>query len=112
MPLQDSEPSSVTPQSGTKRKRTLSESSHTGEPVRSPDYWFEDGNIVLQAENTQFRIHKGILARHSSVFKDMVGIPQPSTSEEDLVEGCPLVRLSDAAKDWTNVLSIIYDYNA
>lgn len=38
--------------------------------VRS-DIWQFDGNVVLQAENIQFRVHKSVLAANSVVFKDM-----------------------------------------
>ncbi|KDR86000.1 hypothetical protein GALMADRAFT_235186 [Galerina marginata CBS 339.88] len=40
----------------------------------------------------------------------MFNIPQPET--EPLFEGCPLVHLSDAPKDWENIFSILYDNNA
>ncbi|KAJ7246387.1 hypothetical protein C8J57DRAFT_989782, partial [Mycena rebaudengoi] len=46
----------------------------TGTPkpmVRSEDYWFADGTVILQVESTQFRLYKGILSQHSSVFHDM-----------------------------------------
>ncbi|KAJ7494261.1 hypothetical protein B0H11DRAFT_2190590 [Mycena galericulata] len=52
--------------------------------------WFEDGNIVIQAGNSQFRVYRGILAARSSVFQDMLSFPQPPDSE--LFEGCPLTR--------------------
>ncbi|KAJ7083468.1 hypothetical protein C8R44DRAFT_992026 [Mycena epipterygia] len=53
----------------TKRKRTDEDSGI--EPVRS-DIWFDDGNIVVQAEDTQFRIYRGTLCSHSEVLKHMV----------------------------------------
>ena len=39
--------------------------------VRRSDLWKEDGNVVLQAGNTQFRVHRSMLADHSPVFKDI-----------------------------------------
>ncbi|KAJ6519013.1 hypothetical protein C8R45DRAFT_1204281 [Mycena sanguinolenta] len=45
--------------------------------TRSIDRWFNDGSVVLQAGNTQFRVHWGVLAPHSSVFRDMRGRPKP-----------------------------------
>ncbi|KDR86013.1 hypothetical protein GALMADRAFT_49237, partial [Galerina marginata CBS 339.88] len=80
------------------------------EPLKSADYWFDDGNVILQAENTQFRVHRGNISRHSQVFRDMFSLPQPE--KEPLFEGCPLVHVSDAPQDWENIFSILYDHNA
>jgi len=77
--------------------------------VTRSEYWLDDGNIVLQAENVQFRVHRSVLARQSGVFKDMFGMPQPLQSEEPTVDGCPVVCLSDAADDVEAVLAIFYD---
>jgi hypothetical protein len=59
--------------------------------------WHGDGSVVLQAGNTQFRVHWGVLALHSSVFHDMEELPQPQ--EQLTVEGCPIVELSDEPDD-------------
>ncbi|KAF7351396.1 hypothetical protein MSAN_01571300 [Mycena sanguinolenta] len=64
------------------------------------------GDIILQAESTQFRVNRDILAQQSSVFKDMFGVPLPA--DEPTVEGCPIVRVSDTAKDWEHLLELLY----
>ena len=69
--------------------------------------WFDDGSIVLQAESTQFRVYRGILAANSPVFKDMFSLPQPNG--EELVEGCPVVTLHDSAVDMGHFLRSIHD---
>ncbi|KZP10321.1 hypothetical protein FIBSPDRAFT_838656 [Athelia psychrophila] len=74
-------------------------------PTRSQSLWLEDGNVVIQAEATQFKVYRGLLALHSPIFKDMFALPQPPSGEQ-LVEGC-LVRLSDAAADVSIVLETI-----
>jgi len=76
--------------------------------TRSPDYWFEDGSIILQAESTQFRVHKSLLARHSAVFKDMFEVPRPADGEP-LVEGCLVVHLSVTAEDVEHMICSLYD---
>jgi len=78
------------------------------ELTRSPDYWFDDGSIILEAESTQFRVHRTMLARHSSVFRDMFEIPQPAHGEP-VVEGCLVVHLSDSAEDIKHMLCSLYD---
>ncbi|KAJ6584638.1 hypothetical protein B0H19DRAFT_924925 [Mycena capillaripes] len=75
--------------------------------VRSSEYWFEDGNIVLQVNSTQFRLTKSMLAMHSSVFRDMFTMPLPAN--ESTVENCPVVVLTgDSPHDWTLFLGVMY----
>jgi hypothetical protein len=69
--------------------------------------WFDDGNIVLEAELTQFRVYRGILSAHSAIFKDMFALAQ--SSGEGYVEGCPVVHLSDSAEDVRIVLEVLHD---
>ncbi|KZP17860.1 hypothetical protein FIBSPDRAFT_933786, partial [Athelia psychrophila] len=69
--------------------------------------WFEDGNIVLEAEKVQFKVYKGILAANSAIFRDMFAIAQ--AQGEELVDGCPLVHLGDKSQDLAHVLEALYD---
>ncbi|KAJ7070062.1 hypothetical protein C8F01DRAFT_1227129 [Mycena amicta] len=86
-----------------KRQRTDSEVDLT----RCSDFWFDDGNIIIQVENTQFRVNIGVVSMHSAVFRDMFTIPLPA--DEPLLEGCPVVVLSgDSAEDWVHLLQAIY----
>ncbi|KAJ7246362.1 hypothetical protein C8J57DRAFT_1476047 [Mycena rebaudengoi] len=93
-----------------KRRRTENiDATETSEQpiIRSTDHWFDDGNIILQIQSTQFRLYKGILSLHSSVFRDMFSIPLPP--DEPMIEGCPMVTLSgDTVQDWTHLLSVMH----
>ncbi|KAK7050721.1 BTB domain-containing protein [Favolaschia claudopus] len=71
--------------------------------------WFADGTLVLQAENTIFRVYPGLLATASPVFKDMLAFPQPHDGPK--YEGCPLVQLHDSASDVAHFLKAIIFYN-
>ena len=88
-----------------KRQRT---DEGSPDAVRS-DIWFDDGNIVLQAENVQFRFFKGILAAYSPFFRDAFAIPQPMHNSEGTVEGCPVMKLPDSAADVEYMLSFILE---
>ncbi|KAJ7366529.1 hypothetical protein DFH08DRAFT_169699 [Mycena albidolilacea] len=91
----------------TKRRRTDDADTPATPLVRSTEYWFDDGNIILQVESTQFRVAKSVLSRHSSVFRDMLMMPLPA--DEPTVENCPVVVLSgDTAQDWTLFLEAMY----
>ncbi|KZP11464.1 hypothetical protein FIBSPDRAFT_837642 [Athelia psychrophila] len=92
-----------------KRKRTEEDGSNSA-PISVLSVWFEDGNVILEAENTKFKVHRGILAANSPVFHDMFSLPQPS-SGENFVEGCPVVHLSDSGMDVMHILQAIYRPN-
>ncbi|CAA7266005.1 unnamed protein product [Cyclocybe aegerita] len=71
--------------------------------------WLEDGNVILQAEDVQFRVHRSMLVRHSPIFRDMFSIPQPQNPQDSDPDGCPVIVLSDSADDVGQVLAIFYD---
>ena len=78
---------------------------------RDSEVWFEDGNVVVIAQNTAFRFHKSVLSLHSPVFRDLFSVPQPSPAggkAEELLEGCSVVRVSDTSYDFRELLRAIY----
>ncbi|KAJ7753403.1 hypothetical protein DFH07DRAFT_941300 [Mycena maculata] len=85
----------------------MEDDAERSDPHRVEELWFEDGSIVIQAGNSQFRVHRGILAARSPVFQDMLSFPQPPDAE--LVDGCPIVRLHDSATDVTAFLKAIFE---
>jgi hypothetical protein len=93
-----------------KRARVDTDGEVTGpnaNPTRHPDLWFDDGSVVLKAENTLFRVHRTTLSTHSTVFSDMFGIPHPPGQDE--IEGCPVVKLPDLANDVGYLLKALYN---
>nr|GAT56153.1 predicted protein [Mycena chlorophos] len=88
-------------------KRARVDDDAPSTPTRS-DIWHYDGSVVLQAANTQFRVHWSVLTMHSSVFKDMYSVPQPDVAGPT-VENCPVVELHDDPQDLEYVLKALYD---
>lgn len=93
---------------------------------RHNDLWFYDGSLVCRAENTLFRVHMSLLARHSVCFEDMLAIPQPEeeldektgfdlSQERDWKAGnrakarIPVIVLHDAAEDVEYLLKALID---
>ncbi|KAJ3540716.1 hypothetical protein NM688_g6189 [Phlebia brevispora] len=76
-----------------------------------PEFYLDDGNVVLIAGDTRFRVHKSILALNSAVFCDMVSLAQPPSpsEDEDLFDGCPMIQLSDEAEDLAVILRLMYN---
>lgn len=68
------------------------------QPERS-SIWFEDGNVVLEAENVQFKVHKSILGKRSAVLRAILDAEQPAGQ---------IIRLEDSSMDILHFLSIVY----
>ncbi|KAI0769014.1 hypothetical protein BD413DRAFT_478486 [Trametes elegans] len=83
--------------------------SARGEP------WFEDGNIVLLAEDSAseeviaFRVHRGVLARHSEVFQSMFELATPIPDDAEVSDGCPVVRMHDRPAELSALIRALYD---
>ncbi|CDO73028.1 hypothetical protein BN946_scf185007.g82 [Trametes cinnabarina] len=74
--------------------------------LKDPDYWFEDGNLVIisahhrpRANPIAFRVHRGVLLHHSAKLLNLLG---PILSKEKrshggkTLAGCPAVHFSDS----------------
>lgn len=72
--------------------------------------WFEDGNIILVTEDQQtaFKIHRGVVARYSEIFKGMFELPQPDALT-DSDEGCQVVAMYDNSIELSRLVKAIYD---
>ncbi|KAJ7133458.1 hypothetical protein C8R44DRAFT_730611 [Mycena epipterygia] len=81
------------------------------ELFRSTEFWFDDGTVVLQVENTLYRVYRGLLSSRSTVFHDTFSIPQP-VEERTEIEGCPVVQLHDKSEDFTRFLKALHHYGS
>ena len=69
--------------------------------------WFDDGNTFLVAEQTSFKVHRGVLAKHSEVFQGLFRIPQPVDAEQH--DGIPVINMTDKPGDLAVFLAALYD---
>lgn len=75
--------------------------------LHSDDLWLEDGNVILATGKVAFKVHRGQLARHSDIFRDLFMIPQPD--DQPKLEDCSVVELHDSPSDLTFLLRALYD---
>ncbi|KLO08384.1 hypothetical protein SCHPADRAFT_610352 [Schizopora paradoxa] len=86
--------------------------------------WFPDGNVVLSTDTFLFKVHKSLLAVHSSVFRDMFELPNVGHgssnpegsggsdfgSASELYEGVPMVTLAgDKGEDVVHLLRAVFE---
>ncbi|KLO07733.1 hypothetical protein SCHPADRAFT_1001440 [Schizopora paradoxa] len=111
----------------SKRARTSSTSGDTNRMEfeeltklkRRENMWFEDGNIVLATDVHLYCVHRGVLARNSTFFKEMLELPNVGNTSNSEVgsiengdswEGKPLVRMvGDRDEDVYHILMALYD---
>ncbi|KAJ3512106.1 hypothetical protein NMY22_g15434 [Coprinellus aureogranulatus] len=75
-------------------------------PTRSTEFWFEDGSIVLQAGNVQFKVYRELLARRSPILASL--FQQPPLPDEATIDGCRVVQLQDAFEDLIHAFRVMY----
>ena len=62
--------------------------------------------IVRSSDKVNFRIHKSVLAISSPFFEDLLSLPQPP--DDELIDGLPVVQLSEDASILSNLVSFLY----
>lgn len=81
---------------------------YPGGRTRSVEIRFEDGNLVLRTPTKEYSLHRGILSAHSTVPRDILKIPQPQ--DQEVVEGCPVVDVTDSVEQWDTPLAVMYGF--
>jgi len=84
------------------------------EIIKSSVIYYSNGDIVILSlpdkKNvvTAHKVDKIFLARSSLVFEGMLTIP--SSDEEEIYDGVPMVRFHDEAKYLGSFLKALYDF--
>ena len=66
-----------------------------------------NADIIIQScDSINFRVHKSVLSLSSPFFGDMFSLPQPS--DQEAVDGLPVVRLSEDAEVLNCLLTMFY----
>ena len=77
--------------------------------------WFDDGNIVVYTDDgdsgtiVAFKVHRGVLARHSEIFQSMFELPPPMGEEMEMVDGCQVVHMHDRPVELSSLIRALYD---
>ncbi|KAI9441837.1 hypothetical protein H4582DRAFT_1420715 [Lactarius indigo] len=66
-----------------------------------------DANIIVRSsDKVDFHVHKSLLAMSSPFFKYLLSLPQPP--DDELVDGFPVIQLSEDADLLNSLISLIY----
>ena len=93
------------------------------EVVKHWQHFYDDGNLILRAQGNVgktgisheaseprivlYRVHKSLLALHSSVFRGMFDVSSPGAGD-DFYDGLPVVDMPDKAYEVHLLLDSIY----
>jgi len=58
-----------------------------------PEYWFEDGSLVLDVQVTRFKVHQTLLSRHSKFFSAVLKLRGHDSHSNSMLNGCHHVIL-------------------
>src|SRR5258708_25855819 len=81
-------------------------------PTQSAKYWFEDGNFLLQAGNTIFKVHQSVLAAQCTFFRNAFEKYHDSESSSTSTSSTlnpPMMTLPSSAEDMELLLAFMYD---
>ncbi|KAJ7599815.1 hypothetical protein C8J56DRAFT_1037420 [Mycena floridula] len=71
-----------------------------------PIFWFEDGRLVIQVDDTLYKVHQSLLSREYVLFEACLGIP--SKTEGDGTLAVPLKLFLVEAEGFELFLEMIY----
>ncbi|KAI0051503.1 hypothetical protein FA95DRAFT_1675991 [Auriscalpium vulgare] len=104
--------------SPTSQKSSLDDDSeiHENTPLKCPDLWLNDGNIVIRATHIDnssvvlYRIHKSVLAMHSYFFREtFYDHASVLDNSSERVEGTPVLDMvGDSMEDVDAFLKTLY----
>jgi len=78
-------------------------------PGRHGRLYLSSGDIVIQVEETIFKIHRHFLVEHSTILRDMFTLPQMKSDEG--TDENPLTMPGDTALGWELLLELFYREN-
>ena len=73
--------------------------------TRHTDFWLDDGNLILLAGDTAFRVYRDLLTKNSAVFADMFATGSADATET--FDDCPVVCLPDHPTDLGDFLQYL-----
>lgn len=89
---------------------TVEEDDLTILAYRDPDYYFDDGSVILRVGDVLFKIHASLIKARSTVFRDMFDMPPGDGGQhtEGTCDDHPVVIPGVDAFQFRNLMKMIY----
>lgn len=92
------------------KKRKIEENQQQQQPACHPSLWYEDGNVIIIADSTLFRVHQSMLSRRSPVFKALISLADRSDDERvNSKDACLKITIDDAKEDVERLIPSLYN---
>ncbi len=78
--------------------------------MKSADFWYADGNIMIKAESTYYKLYRVRLARYCVYFKKLFADDADNDKDRcTTVESCPVYHIPAAlaSGDFENLLAVL-----
>ncbi|KAH7334250.1 hypothetical protein B0J17DRAFT_672707 [Rhizoctonia solani] len=86
-----------------------SETEITPNYLRDPQYYFEDGSIVLLVKDVLFKVHASLIKMESQVFENMFAMPRGNSAEtEGSSDRNPIVISQVEPAQFRNLMKMFY----
>ncbi|PVF92248.1 hypothetical protein CPB86DRAFT_197970 [Serendipita vermifera] len=80
----------------------------SGEARKHHSLFFEDGTLLLQVENTIFKVHRSILSTYSTIIRGMIDESSGISHDNNTEEIC-LILNGDSLIGWELLLGLQYN---
>ena len=77
--------------------------------VQHPTFWYFDGSVIIEVENTKFKLHQSMLEKRSAYFASLFQVsPKVELDEQRSNAHIPAYRISDTTvNDFAALLTLI-----
>ncbi|ETW77390.1 hypothetical protein HETIRDRAFT_105471 [Heterobasidion irregulare TC 32-1] len=72
--------------------------------VNHPTRYYKDGNFIFQCGQTLFCVHRTVVTKVSTVFKEMLALDRI----HETIRGCTLLKIDDNESDMVSFLNALY----
>lgn len=78
--------------------------------MKSPNFWYPDGNVVIKADSNYYKLHSSHLARYCVYFNKLLADDTDDYKDRCAeVEGCPIYQIPTdlSSDDFENLLAVL-----
>ncbi|KAI0313765.1 hypothetical protein OF83DRAFT_503053 [Amylostereum chailletii] len=89
----------------------VSEDNDLSPYTRHPDFWFDDGSVIVRCGKTVFKLHRGLLSVSSTYFKEALDSYKPQLLVDRHLKTCPILVVDKNDSDdacFADLMALLY----